>query len=208
LKKTFWLLCLIIAVLLTGCGADARSSPAAALPEQSETVGDVVAAAPLETCSFSDGLARFIECYNSCCAAYGNDNLLKADEGWRSSGDCRRYRQFENNWLEPELRVYVDDSDSIREIRIGFEDHGYTQWGQALSEERAFYTLRCLNGELSDEELERLIAEEEKDMKNTLNYVERDAEPEINDPRSCGDYILYQFFSGGVYYLCVRESAA
>lgn len=49
--------------------------------------------------------------------------------------DCWYYKQYEDNWLEPEYRVFVEPSGTIREIRIGFEDHGYTEWGEALSEE-------------------------------------------------------------------------
>ena len=156
-----------------------------------------------EICSFADGLDRFIECYNICCTAYGNTNLLITDSGWNFSDGCWHYRQYENNWLEPEIEVYLDENDAIREIRIGYEDHGYTEWGEALSKERSFYTLRCLHDEQSDDGIRMLIEDVESDMKKSSHYVELGESPEIIAPISYGDYDIYHFFSAGIYYLCI-----
>lgn len=196
----------MVTFLLCGCGAEkhgriSQTDPSGiSSPQAAEN--DVL---EYKTCSFSDGLDRFVECYNTCCEAYGNTNLLKADAGWHFSNDCWHYRQYENNWLEPEMQVYVEGSDSIREIRIGFEDHGYTEWGEALSIERSFYTLRCLCETLDDEELRQLIADIISDMKKATNYVELGESPIITNPVCCDDYELYHFFSGGIYYLCITK---
>lgn len=159
-----------------------------------------------ETCSLQEGMDRFIACYNSCCDAYGNTNLLEKT-GWYYSDGRWHYRQYEKNWLEPEIQLFEEETGQIREIRIGFEDHGYTEWGEALSVERAFFTLRCLNEKMSDEEIHQLILAEQADMKERFNYVEHDERPDITDPRSFGEYLLYQFFSEGVYYLCIQYAA-
>lgn len=154
-------------------------------------------------CSFSEGLDRFIECYNDCCRAYGNKNLLH-EEGWNYHNDCWHYKQYENIWTEPELQVFVEDTGAIREIRIGFEDHGYTEWGEALSEERSFFTLKCLCENESDEDLTRIIAEMRSKMRETTEPENPGAETEVNSLLVCGNYELCPFFSGGVYYLCIR----
>ena len=51
----------------------------------------------------------------------------------------------------------------------------------------------------SDDELIRIITEARSEMRET-------AESEGNTPLVCGDYELYHFFSGGVYFLCIRGS--
>ena len=212
LKKTLSALCLTMAVLFCGCRAAQSGAPAAAetapivhMTVPSRTPGPTARPLPSpesETCSFSDGFERFVACYNSCCAAHGDPNILK-DGGWYFDGECRHYRQYENNWLEPELQVFADDAGPIREIRIGFEDHGYTEWGEALSEERAFYTLRCLCGQQSDEELREVLAEVIQAMRSSPHHTDPDETPAVIDPVFCGDYALYHFFSGGIYQLCI-----
>ena len=97
------------------------------------------------------------------------------------------------------MQVFVEGAGPIQEIRVAFEDHGYTEWGEALFEERAFFTLRCLFEDKSDDELTRIITEARSEMRET-------AESEGNIPLVCGDYELYQFFSGGVFFLCIRSS--
>ena len=187
--------------VLSGCAA--KRSDAAP--------GDHAAAAQPETavnaendyCSFSDGLDRFIDCYNSCCTARGNANLLKEKSDWRQNEDNWCFKQEEDNWLEPEIQVFAASSGAIREIRIGFEDHGFTEWGEALSEERTFYTLRCLWPEPDDKQLRQLIADVIADMKTTRRYIDVDAEPDVSDPVACGDYWLYHYFSGGMFQLCI-----
>ena len=202
--KYIFALCLLIVFLLGGCGKGNRdiglvSDASEASSEGENTVGE------LAFCSFSDGRSRYIECYNTCCEAYGNTNLLKTDAGWRFSDDSWHYRQYDNNWLEPEIQVFEDSSGSILEIRIGFEDHGYTEWGEALSVERAFYTLRCLNEAAADEEISQLISDIESEMKIAVNYVEPGESPEITNPTPFGDYEVYHFFSAGIYYLCIAD---
>ncbi len=206
MKKAVLALCVIAVSCFSGC--DGGQAPAVRETTHILEIGSPTETVPdrqPETCAFSDGLDRFIECYNSCRRAYGNADPLK-DTGWDYRSGCWRYKQFEDIWTEPELQVYVEDSGAIREIRIGYEDHGYTEWGEALSDERAFFTLRCLCDDESDEDLRRLIGEEKTRMKETAYIAEPGEAPEVIAPRTWGDYRLYQFFSGGVYYFCIRES--
>lgn len=211
-KKTLLGACLAFSVLLCGCGAEPEEPPAAEaatpavhtleLPETQKESVETPPGSTFETCSFSDGLDRFIECYNSCRRAYESVDLFK-NTGWKNYGEAWHYRQFEDIWTEPEMQVYVEDSGPIREIRIGFEDHGYTEWGEALSEDRAFFTLRCLSSEPGDDGLRELIADAIHDMKASPQYVDVGETPEVLDPITCGEYQLYSFFSGGVYQLCI-----
>ena len=203
--KFIFAFCLLLVLLLGGCSKGNRDSvlvsdaSETSSSEEENTVGE------LAFCSFSDGRSRYIECYNTCCEAYGNTNLLKTDAGWRFSDGSWHYRQYDSNWLEPEIQVFEDSSGSILEIRIGFEDHGYTEWGEALSVERAFYTLRCLNETAEDEEINQLISDIESEMKIAVNYVEPGESPEIMNPIPFGDYEVYHFFSAGIYYLCITD---
>ena len=213
LKKTMLVSLPMALLLLAGCRGgqseirtvsetmrimQAAEQPAAPMP-----TAEPSPVPACETCAFSDGLDRFIDCYNSCCTALGNTNLLKDRSYWQFYGDCWHYRQFEDNWLEPEFQVFTEPSGALREIRIGFENHGYTEWGEALSEERAFYTLRCLCEEQSDGELRELLFDVTAGMKASPNYVGVGETPPVSDPVACGDYLVYHFFSGGVFQLCV-----
>ena len=207
MRKETLIICLLMAFFLGGCGNGNVQTPIAEAPHIIEQPLETSQTSQIDNCSFSDCLERFIECYNACCRAYGNKNLLQ-ETGWNYNNDCWHYKQYENIWTEPELQVFVDDAGSIREIRIAFEDHGYTEWGEALSEERAFYTLRCLCGDKSDEELTQIIEEARSEMRETTEVEDPGAEIEVTSSRVCGDYELYHFFSGGVYYLCVRGAEA
>lgn|GEM_PF-4123914 len=195
-KKSLFLF-LIVAAFLGGCG-NGQTPIASETPHLIEQPLATSQASQFGGCSFSEGLDRFVECYNDCCRAYGNRNLLQ-ETGWNYHNDCWHYKQYENIWTEPELQVFVGEAGPIQEIRVAFEDHGYTEWGEALSEERAFFTLRCLCEDKSDDELIRIITEARSEMRET-------AESEGNTPLVCGDYELYHFFSGGVYFLCIRGS--
>lgn len=213
MKKPLLGICLLIIVILCGCTSKESEAPPIdsstpvihmiTSPETVEPINEAPTVYENEYCSFSDGLDRFIECFNSCCMAHENTNLMKEKSNWRLNEDCWYYKQYEGNWLEPEYRVFVESSGAIREIRIGFEDHGYTEWGEALSEVRSFYTLRCLSSEPRDDELRQLITDIITDMKTTARYIDIDKEPDVLDPVIYGDYLIYHFFSGGVFQLCV-----
>ena len=213
MKRPLLGICLLIIIVLSGCSSkESEASPpdnsapvihVDALPEIETQIPETAIISENEYCAFSDGLDRFIECYNSCCTAHENSNLLKAKSDWRLNEDCWYYKQYEDNWLEPEYRVFVEPSGAIFEIRIGFEDHGFTEWGEALSEERTFYTLRCLWPEPDDDELRQLISAFITDMKTTRRYIDIDAEPDMLDPVIYGDYWIYHYFSGGIFQLCI-----
>lgn len=115
LKKTMLVSLPMALLLLAGCRGgqseirtvsetmrimQAAEQPAAPMP-----TAEPSPVPACETCAFSDGLDRFIDCYNSCCTALGNTNLLKDRSYWQFYGDCWHYRQFEDNWLEPEFQV-------------------------------------------------------------------------------------------------------
>ena len=206
MRKESLVLCLLAAAILGGCGNGTEQPQIASeSPHLIERPLATSQAIRIVSFSFSEGLDRFVECYNDCCRAYGNKNLLQ-EAGWNYNNDCWHYKQYENIWTEPELQVFVDDAGAVREIRIAFEDHGYTEWGEAISEERAFYTLRCLCGNKRDDELIRIIEEARREMRETTGLEGPGAEKEENRTLVCGDYELGHFFSSGVYYLCIRGS--
>ena len=217
MKKPFLGVCLFILLSVCGCTAGPTEAPpsedappivhVAAPPETAAPQMEITPEPENAYCSFSDGLDRFIACYNRCCTAHGNSNLLKDSSAWRENDGCWYYKQFEGNWLEPEYWVFTASSGAVQEIRIGFEDHGYTEWGEALSEERAFYTLRCLCPEQSDDELRQVIADVVTAMKTEPHYIGADETPDGSDSVPCGDYRICHYFSGGVYQFCILAAS-
>ena len=217
MKKPLLGVCLFILLSVCGCASRPSEAPLseaappivhmAAPPDTAATPGETTPEPENAYCSFSDGLDRFIACYNCCCTAHGNSNLLKGSSAWREDDGCWYYKQYEGNWLEPEYRVFAAPSGAVQEIRIGFENHGYTEWGEALSEERAFYTLRCLCPEQSDDELRQVISNVMTAMKTAPHDIGADETPDGSDAVSCGDYRIYHYFSGGVFQFCILAAA-
>ena len=77
-KKCLLAGCIMIGLLMCGCSIK-KNDRAADDRITTESIPFVEEAEvpEYESCSFADGLDRFIECYNICCTAYGNTNLLR-----------------------------------------------------------------------------------------------------------------------------------
>ena len=171
------------------------------------------------SCLFSVDAMEYIENFNLQRALYGCDPLPAPDEevwraakGFNSPLSGRRLLRFSykddfNNGLEPEMALYTDEESGALEMAaIGFENHGYTQWGTLLSKERAFFALKAFLPEEKDGRLWGIYEAIYQPVRMAENYTAYGETPKIARLFVYEQLGLFTYFSGGTSWLCLIPS--
>ena len=167
-------------------------------------------------CLFSVTLPEYIEAFNLQRELYGSDpihtpdkEVWSAEEAFASPLSGRRLLRFSykedcNNGLEPAISFYTDEASGALEMTaIGFENHGYTQWGTLLSKERAFFALKAFLPEERDSRLWEVYEEMYQPVRTAENYTAYGETPEIARLFVYEQLGLFTYFSGGISWLCL-----
>lgn len=164
---------------------------------------------------FSLKVDEYLEQYNSLRETYHCEKLpLTADgwvygEGFASPLDGEKLERFtykENidNGLEPELALYTDPETGLLQLAaIGFENHGYTQWGTRLSKERSFFALKTLLNLEEDKKAWEIFEKVYVPVRLAENYTVSGASPAILELYVYEDKGIFSYFSSGVAWLCI-----
>lgn len=160
-------------------------------------------------------IGSFVERYNSIAAAYMGDTLPPSVESGWSRTNCPSliseervlrcsYKQENSNSLEPELVLYLkEDSGLIELVAIGFENHGYTEWGTKLSKERSFFALKTLLGNQQDSSIWEIYDRIYAPVHRAENFSPSGERPEIPRMHIFGGLGMFSYFSGGISWLCL-----
>lgn len=170
-------------------------------------------------CLFSVDAAEYIESFNIQRRLYGCDPLPVPDkEAWgagkafNSPLSGKRllrfsYKEDRNNGLEPEIALYTDEENGALEMAaIGFENHGYTQWGTLLSKERAFFALKAFLPEERDSRIWEIYEKTYQPVRAAENYTAYGDTPEIARLFVYEQLGIFTYFSGGISWLCLIPS--
>lgn len=166
-------------------------------------------------CLFSLDAAGFIDGFNIQRGLYGCDTLPGPDEaGWRredgvslltdgAGAERCTYKIDPHNGLEPEIALYSAENGALEAVAIGFENHGYTQWGTLLSKERAFFAMKALLPEERDSRLWEIYEKVYPSVQAAENYTPYGEAPEIARLFVYEQLGLFTYFSGGISWLCL-----
>ena len=165
--------------------------------------------------SFELSVDAFAEKFNSCRLDYGCEGLLSAAAEWSAEIDFpslidgkpvvrRSYKNDVNNGLEPEISLYSDgESGEVELVAVGFENHGYTQWGSLLSKERSFFALKSLLGLEDDRLVWEIFGMLYPKIHAAENYAPRGSVPAIPSLCVYGHFGFFSYFSSGISWLCI-----
>ena len=160
-------------------------------------------------------IGSFVEGYNSIAAAYMGDALPAITESGWSETSCpsllngervlRCAHKLDNsNSLEPELVLYLKEGSGLVElVAIGFENHGYTEWGTRLSKERSFFALKTLLGNRRDSQIWEVYEKIYAPVHRAENFSPSGERPEILRMHVFGGLGVFSYFSGGISWLCL-----
>ena len=160
-------------------------------------------------------IGSFVEGYNSVAAAYMGDALTAgAESGWSETSSSsllngervlRCAHKLDNsNSLEPELVLYLKEGSGLVElVAIGFENHGYTEWGTRLSKERSFFVLKTLLGNRRDSQIWEVYEKIYAPVHRAENFSPSGERPEILRMHVFGGLGVFSYFSGGISWLCL-----
>lgn len=164
-------------------------------------------------CGFD--IESFVEGYNSVAAAYMGDALpAGAESGWSETSSpsllngervLRCAHKLDNsNSLEPELVLYLKEGSGLVElVAIGFENHGYTEWGTRLSKERSFFSLKTLLGNRRDSQIWEIYEKIYAPVHRAENFSPSGERPQIPRMHVFGGLGMFSYFSGGISWLCL-----
>ena len=191
---------ILISFALGGCGQ--KAAPAIEVLENRES--EFV---------FSLSAGEFIERYNALARKDKNSHTLAPLSGWtkdiydtaihaRHETICYTFTEKQEKWLLPTVSIYVPaNADTIQEITLNFDDHGYTAEMYDWYEQYCFYALKVFLPDLTDDSIIELYT-----TLNELAYEHFTNEPYSADSLPCALYHkdgvgLYPYFANGE---CVR----
>ena len=120
---------------------------------------------------FALSVGDFIECYNGVYRQYYGKDYLKdlSSEGWqhwselspRFGYEATRYEFSADRsvWPMPTMSVYATEDNTIYEVRMTFDDHGYQDDLHALYTELCGCLLKMACPALSDAEIDEAFRE-------------------------------------------------
>lgn len=181
-------------------------SALAELNEQGESVFDI-------------SLRDFIECYNDVYRQYYGKDYLKdlSSEAWqhwselspRFGYEATRYEFSADRsvWPMPTVSVYATEDDTIYEVRMTFDDHGYQDDLYALYSELCGCLLKMACPALSeakiDETFHELYALSDENFFGDHHAYGDPERPPLTKLLSFGSVGFYCFYGAGNIEICM-----
>lgn len=165
-KGLLIILGILLAILISGCGADKTQEE-----EQTEKMPSADVLEEGNDLVFSFSIDGFIDSYNSLYIKEKGKDYLISSQNWQTaeyeqgihSDNKTIYYNFiaqQGNWSLPSVSAYTSaKSGCVQEIILEFDDHSYTEEMYKLYEEYCFYTLKIFFPDLSDERITELYKE-------------------------------------------------
>ena len=167
------------------------------------------------SCRFSMDAAGFIDAFDLQRGLYGCTALPGPDgDGWKCEDSISLLTEGAkavrcsckldpHNGLEPEMALYSAENGALEAVAIGFENHGYTQWGTLLSKERAFFAMKALLPEEKDSKIWEIYERVYQPVRAAENYTPYGEWPEIPQLFVYEQLGIFSYFSGGISWLCL-----